>query len=367
MKVCFVIPTLTSGGAERVASILANYWSEQGWEISFIVLDTKTLPPAYSLSSSIRFESVDLFDKPTNYLYKALVTTKQVYRLRTILQEVKPQVVIAFVDITILLARLATFRLPIKFIVSERSNPKKKQVNAGLKWLNYHLTFRLSDSIVLQTQRVRKHLNASLHNKTVVIPNPVLTPPLQCIRHPTQGLRFQVVAIGRLEYPKAYDTLIKAFSKVHSLHPSWKLVIVGKGSLERELKGLCQNLGIVDSVEWIESTDNVHELLSQSDIFVLSSRYEGFPNALCEAMACGLAVVATDCDFGPREIIRDKENGILVPVDDEEKLAEGIRLLIEDDTLRRKVGESAQHIAHEYSLSTITQHWKHLIERLINE
>ena len=367
MKVCFVIPTLTMGGAERVVNTLANYWSEQEWEVSVVVLDTQLLPPAYSLSSSVRFESLDLFDKPRGYFHKALVTARQVHQLRNIILDIKPQVVIAFIDITILLARLATFRLPVKFIVSERSNPKRSQVNAALKWLNHHIIFRLSDSIVLQTRRVEQYLDSSVQKKIAIIPNPVIAPPPQYVKHASQTSGCKIITIGRLEYPKAHDTLIKAFSKVHSSYPNWKLAIIGKGSLEDELKTLCQNLGVAGSIEWIESTDNVHKFLSQSDIFVLSSRYEGFPNALCEAMACGLAVVTTDCDFGPREVVRDRENGILVPVDDEKKMAQEVMLLIENDTLRKKLGESARDIAQEYSLNTITQRWEDLIRCLINE
>ena len=364
MKICFVIPTLTAGGAERVVSTLANYWGNLGWQVSVLVLDKTFYPPAYPLHPSIRFESIEVFDKPKNYLRKLAVTLKQVYLLRKSITAINPQVVVSFVYITNLLACLATIFSGSKLVVSERSNPKMSTTNPLLKRMNFWWVFRQADGLVVQTERVKAFLPPTAKSKAVVIPNPILRPPAYYQREATCYKK--IVTIGRLEYEKAYDVLIRAFAHVCSSHPDWKLVIVGQGSLEDNLKKLCIHLCVQDQVEWLGSTNNVYNVLAKADIFVLSSRYEGFPNALCEAMAGGLAVVATDCEFGPREIIKDQENGLLTPVDDEEALAQSISRFIENDDLRLTLGKKAEQIASTYALNSVSQRWEKVLKSVIN-
>ncbi len=362
-KICFVLPTLTSGGSERVVSTLSNYWVQQGHCVNIIVLDRTQFKPFYQLSENINFESIDIFSKPKNYFKKAAVTLTQIFLLRKKFRQIHPNVIISFIDITSLLAINASFFLGIKLIVSERSNPIKKDVNSILKNANRMFFFRFADGIVLQTRQVKEYYPRSYKKKITIIPNPVVVPPVEFIKNQETNFS-RIISVGRLEYPKGQDILIRAFAKISSRYPEWKLTLVGVGTLKNELQNLCHKLQITKQVEWFGQTDNVWKILSQSDIFVSSSRYEGFPNALCEAMACGLAVISTDCPFGPGELISNNVNGILIPVEDEASLSHEISRLIENKKLRSDLGQKAKSIIDSYSLDKIALSWECLIKDL---
>lgn len=363
MEICFVLPTLASGGSERVVSVLSNYWAQKEHHITIIVLDKTQFKPFYHLSENINFESIDLFRKPKSFFKKAAVTFKQICSLRKKLKQIQPETIISFIDITSLLAINAAFFLGIKLIVSERSNPMKKDVNPILKNVNRLFFFRFADRIVLQTEHVKKYYPKSYEKKVTIIPNPVTAPPIDYIKSQETEFR-RVVSVGRLEYPKGQDILLKAFANINNHYPNWKLTLVGDGNLKNELQSLCNEFQITKQVEWLGRMDNVWEVLSESDIFVFPSRYEGFPNALCEAMACGLAVISTDCPFGPSELITNNVNGILVPVEDERALSREISKLIENRKLRKDLGQQARNIVNNYSLNKIAQRWEHLIKEL---
>ena len=362
MRVCFVIPTLTAGGAERVVATLANYWSEQGWNVAILVLDAEEHPPAYPIRTDVHFASMGIFDKPESYWRKAIVTIRQVYRLRQAIRAANPQVVISFIDIASLLTGLATLFSKYPIVASERSNPRNSTVNPLLKQINHRFTFRMANGIVVQTNRVKELLSSAVRRKARVIPNPIVVPPRTLGQ---KELHRRILTIGRLEYEKAHDVLIRAFARIHTVHPTWRLKIVGQGSRACELKDLCEKLGVQSHVEWLAHTENVYEELVCADIFALTSRYEGFPNALGEAMACGLAVVSTDCEFGPRELIEHETNGLLVPVDDVDATAQHLNRLMADGPLRAELGERATRVTTTYAIDKISQYWEQAISDVI--
>ncbi len=357
MKICFVIPTLTSGGSERVVSHLANYWAKQGHEVSVVIFDDEK-SQFYTLHQKINFSSIYLFDKPASYFKKLVVTIKQVQRLRSKFRQIQPDVIISFIDIAILLSTLALVGLKFPLIVSERNNPYKNPVNLFLKLFNRFISFRLAQGIVLQSKAVRKYFPKSYWYKIRIIPNPVIAAPVLW-----NGLeeRKRIVTVGRLEYQKGHDILIRAFAIVHKTYPEWKLIIVGHGSKLDSLQKLANDLSLKKSIEWYGRTQKVDRILLQSDIFVFSSRFEGFPNALCEAMSCGMPVISTDCEFGPAEIITHHKNGILVPKENPEALAEAICTLIEDPVLRNHLGHNASKISQQNAMDNIAVQWENVL------
>jgi glycosyltransferase involved in cell wall biosynthesis len=173
------------------------------------------------------------------------------------------------------------------------------------------------------------------------------------------------MAAGRLEHLKGFDILIESFYALHQHHPDWVLVIAGSGELKDELERMALERGISDKTRFPGIITDMAGHLQGVDIFVLSSRFEGFPNVLVEAMAAGVAVVSTDCKSGPGEIIQDNENGLLVPTQNSECLSRALDLLMADSELRRRLGDNARKVVATYSLDKVMNQWNQVVHEAI--
>jgi glycosyltransferase involved in cell wall biosynthesis len=174
-----------------------------------------------------------------------------------------------------------------------------------------------------------------------------------------------MLAIGRLTEQKGFDVLIHAFSELFPRYPDWRLTILGDGPLRPDLERLRDNLGLVGLVEFPGEVKHIHQYLQYVDVFVLSSRYEGFPNSLCEAMACGLAVVATDCQSGPGEIIEDGINGLLAVPNDVHSLASCMDRLMSNEVERKRLGNNASRITERFEPGKILEMWESLVKEVV--
>jgi glycosyltransferase involved in cell wall biosynthesis len=173
-----------------------------------------------------------------------------------------------------------------------------------------------------------------------------------------------ILAMGRLDEHKGYDLLIRAFASAKTSQAGWKLVILGEGPERSSLEDLASRLGIRDDVNMPGVVNEPVEWLRKAGFFVHPSRYEGFPNALLEAMACGCAVIATDCPSGPAEIIRNDENGFLVPKDDVNSLSAAMLCLMKNKILCQRLGTQALQVKTTFSQSSIMVQWDALIKRV---
>jgi glycosyltransferase involved in cell wall biosynthesis len=200
----------------------------------------------------------------------------------------------------------------------------------------------------------------------VAIPNPIPYPlpaaePRLEPRRWIRSDRKLLLAVGRLSEEKGFDRLLKAFSELAPTNPEWDLVILGEGALRSELEISVRALGLAARVYLPGRAGNVGDWYASADLYVMSSRFEGFPNTLGEAMAHGCAAVSFDCDTGPRDIIRHNEDGILVPpVDDVQGLAAALENLMQDDELRRRMAEKATEVRQRYSFKNILEMWDKL-------
>jgi glycosyltransferase involved in cell wall biosynthesis len=198
----------------------------------------------------------------------------------------------------------------------------------------------------------------------VVIPNPV---PAAEPSGPRDSAERLVLAIGRLEPQKGFDVLLRAFSTMSARHPDWRLAILGEGSSRAPLEALARELGIAARVVLPGRTPDPRPFLQSAAIFVLSSRFEGFPNALAEAMASGVAVIATDCPTGPRELVQPDASGLLVPTDDVAGMADALERLAADPGLRHRLGEAAREAVRRYHPETVLREWDRLLASVMLE
>ena len=198
-------------------------------------------------------------------------------------------------------------------------------------------------------------------NNVSVIPNPVAFASEEVSRLEKN----RVVSLGRLENQKNYASLIKSFKIVNGVHPNWNLDIYGSGSQRNQLQSLINELNLGENVHLMGTTNNVRNVLISASAFALSSIMEGFAVVLVEAMECGVPVVSYQCPCGPKDIISDGVDGFLVPVGNEQMMADRICTLIEDEELRRKMGASAKEKAKKYHIDDITKQWMSLFNELI--
>jgi glycosyltransferase involved in cell wall biosynthesis len=287
---------------------------------------------------------------------------RRVVRVRRAIVRSRPHVVISFTDIMNVLTLIACTGLKVPVIVSERTEPRHHSI--GLMWRGLRaLCYPMASAIVIQTEALRGWATKWHRWKAVhVIPNPVQPNLGKVLKSSTAAqAERKVLALGRLGREKGYDLLVEAFGRCVRQHPNWVLVIVGEGEERDNLQAQALRLGVQERVRLIGRVLDPKPFLREADLFVLSSRYEGFPNALLEAMACGLPVIAADCPNGPREIIEHGINGLLAQRENVASLTEAMNRLMGNPSERERLGSGALDVRHRFGVDTIMRQWEGLI------
>ena len=354
MKIAFIISSLGSGGAERVLSLMANYWARKNYCIIVLTLDNLT--PFYSLADGIKLEKLSLLKNSTS-IFRALannITRIEVIRKKLI--EIDPDIVISFMSETNIVSTICCRIINKPIIIAERISYDflKSRIWVILR----KLVYRFSNALIVQTRSDQK--NYSGISNTFVINNPLNITEMRFDKPKEEKI---ILAVGRLDKQKGFDRLIKAFS--HLERKDWKLAIVGEGSERSNLEKLIYDLNLEDYISLPGRTETIEKWYQKSPIFVLSSRMEGFPNVLCEAMAYGCACVSFDCIAGPNEIITDKIDGYLVRNGDLHALSTRINLLINDAEERRRIGKEAMKIIHRLNIDSIMGQWDKIIQMIL--
>ncbi len=356
MKIAILISSLRCGGTEKTASLLANAWISQGDQVQILTLSGPEVGPFFPLDPKVQHLPLGLQgDSPTK-LHGLLNNAKRVFAIRRTLRRLRPDVVVAFMEGTTALAILAAAGLRLPVVLSEVAVPALQ--SSGFFWrIVRKLLYPFATAIVVPSQGVQHYFAQDLKLRCSVIPNPVeRNPRPKASAHGPARL----VAVGRLSREKGFDTLLAAMALVHQAHPETRLTIYGEGPLRAELESMRDALGLRSIVEMPGTTRSLANEFHAFDIFILSSRYEGFGNVLCEAMAAGLAVVSFDCPTGPREIIRDGIDGLLVPANDAAALANTINRLIENEEQRIALAQRAPDIVSRLGIEQIAQRWREL-------
>lgn len=353
-----VISSLAAGGAEKVMSMMANYWAERGHDISVLTIASPR-EDFFTLNPGVQRIALDQMTESRSVFQAIRNNLQRVVWIRRKLQTVLPQIVVSFVDKTNVLTLLAALGLNLPVVISERTNPRFHQIGWGWQWLR-RAFYSKASAVVVQSEGVlswakRNHVN----RRVVKIPNPIAECTLRHHRSERRGRT--VLSIGRLGPEKGFDFLLRAFALCLNHTSEWRLVICGEGPERSRLENLAKELGINHKVFLPGQVKDSEAILGDADLFVLSSRFEGFPNVLLEAMACGLPVISFNCPSGPSEIIQDNSNGILVPAGDVASLATAMDRLMRDGRERKRLGENAILVKEKFGLEKTMGMWEGLL------
>lgn len=364
MKVAFLFGTMGRGGAERMISHLANMWVELGESISIITLDN--LKPEYELDDRVELIQMGIAKKSKNIFEAIGRNFSTVKYLKSLICKEKFDVVVSFqMKSAINLIIAAPFKREYCVIASERANPAYDDIGKLEKLLRF-LVLPKVDGFIFQTNDVSQCYPYKIQKKSTVIPNGIFPEILpEPLKNNDMRKYEKICAVGRLAEQKGYDDLIYAFSEFVLHHPDYKLNIYGEGPLRQKLMTLVNKLNLQKSIMFHGSVDKVPYEIYDAGMYVLSSRFEGMPNALMEALACGVPSIATDCNFGPRDLIVDHQNGILIGVGDRRALVKAMGELADDKLLSNKLSEQAVLIRNTHSGANIAKMYHEYLNKVI--
>lgn len=375
MKLVYLIhSTYNPGGMERVLLNKVTWLvGKMGWDVTVVTTDQHGRQPFYPFPEGVKMIDLGVNyseDNGTPFLQKLLGFLKRrrlhEKRFKALLEQIRPDVVDCF------------YPGECSFVPGLKDGSKKvmelhqsklfhHQYNrTGLMGLADKVRARMDERLVRKFDRfvVLTEEDSKMWGEMPsirVIPNAanfIANSYSDCTAK-------RVIAVGRLDYQKSFDRLVLVWEKVHEKMPDWRLDIFGQGEWKEMLQGMIDERGLQDCVRLNGPTKDIGKEYAESSMLVMSSHYEGFPMVLVEAMACGLPAVCFDFKCGPRDIIEERENGLVVPDGDIEGLAEAIVRLMKDEELRKRMGENAKRVVETYSEERVMGQWINLYEETI--
>ncbi len=354
-KILLLIPALNAGGAERVMVNLANQWIKSS-NVTILVFNNGKC--FYDLNKKILIKSLNLMPRKRGLRRKLSLPLIEIKRFNKVIKEIKSEnynFVLSFTYTMNLMASISSLLLKNKkIIISERNDPYGYKI--WLRWLINRL-YRKNHTIICQNKMVQKYFfDKKFTNRIIVLPNPVSFNDIPIER--PNITRKEIVTVGRLVHQKNQKLLIDAFHLIKHEFKDYNLLIYGAGPLENYIKEYITHKKLENRVFLMGIYRKVMFEVNKSEIFVLSSDFEGFPNALIEAMGTGMPVISTDFRTGiARKLISNDDNGYIVDVNNILELANAIRKLLNRKSDFNKIGENNKKIALQYSSEVIAEQW----------
>ena len=361
-RLALVIHSLNGGGAERNAAEMANWWSSHGTQVTLITLDCASTD-LYHIQSNVERIDLDLMSESQSSWQGLQENLRRSRKLRQAIQRTSADAVISFTDKMNVLTLFACRGLDIPIVVSEQTNPGTHAIGKLWNWLRRRY-YPHAQAVVTLTATARDFCRGFVPaDKLHVIGNCVWSPaelasvPAVLDRPP------QILAVGRLSPEKGYDMLIDAFNQIADQYPDWHLAIAGDGPLRSELETEVRSSKFTDRIHLLGWVNNIAELYRGSQMLTLTSRYEGFPSVVLEAMSHALPVVSFDCETGPAEIIRHEVDGLLVPPNDVTCFANALESLLADPALRLRLSNHAVSVNDRFSVANYFTHWDRVLQQ----
>lgn len=366
MKLLVAISSLSGGGAERTVATLSAQWVAAGHRVRVVTI-ASAAQDAYELHADVERVALDLERPGGNAALTLANNVHRVLALRGQLRAFEPDVAIGMMTVANVLLALASVGLGTRTLGCERVHPPRVPLGQSRamarKWLYGRLT-----AVAALTERSAEWLRANTRAQRVfVVPNavawplpridPIVAPQTVCLPD-----RKVLLGVGRLHSQKGFSDLIRAFAGLESAHPSWDLVILGEGPQRWELEREVKALGLRDRVFLPGRVGNLADWYAAAALFALSSEFEGFPNALLEAMAHGVPAVSYDCDTGPAEIIRDGIDGILVRPGERAAFAEALDRLMASPASLAEMGSCAREVRYRFAMPEVLAEWEQVFK-----
>lgn len=357
MRIVFLTSSMGAGGAERVATTLCNAWVARGDSVTLIAtFSGGGERPFYRISDAVEFMYLAnaIGDRK-----KGIVSSlRRLAALRKLIVQRQPHVIVSFLPNVNVAAVISTAFLRIPVIICERSDPSSRSYPWHLKLL-CKLSYPFANMLTVQTESVARKIREIFPGLGVIriAPNPLPEAVAEIARSRCSERKI-LLSLGRLSREKQVDKLVRAFGAVAASFPDWDMYIYGDGPLSANLARQIADEGLAARVLLKGRTDVPWKVMADADAFVLVSAYEGFPNALLEAMGIGLPCVAFDCPSGPREITANGQDAFLVPLNDREGLVRALERIMADGELRAALGRRAQEsVRKRFGLPRIMQQW----------
>lgn len=350
-KITFFIATLCSGGAERVISILSNELVNRGYEVEILMYFNE--PVFYPINDRVEVLSV-IDQTKSKSLLRNIIWLRSHFRKNT-------SVVVSFLAKFNMVALVSTLFSGIPVIISERTDPRRGSwIYRFIRDALYHI----SKHIIVQSESGKDYFSEHLKSKITVIYNPIDVKDYagKALQTPKEKI---IVSVGRLIPVKNQKMMIYAFSEIIHQFPDYKLIIYGEGESRGDLEELIKKLGLEDRVFLPGNEKNIFDKLISAELFILSSEFEGMPNALLEAMCVGLPVISTKVS-GAVDVIEYGVNGILVEKNDAAQLANAIASILSDKSIQNKYAVRAADLIDLVSVNRIIPKWIEVIEEMVN-
>lgn len=361
-RILMMIPSMGSGGAERVFATLANELSIRGYEINIITLTSsvcfyRLLPDVKIISAGYE---INRKNKLTTFYSMSINGIRSLNFIRKQIKKCNPDIILSFLTHTNILALIThIFNRNLPIIISERNDPRQRNI---IVQLITKYSYPLADYLVCQSEKVVEFFPKKTQKNIKIIPNPINLDSI--VLHSPEKRRKAIVAIGRLFPQKNFSLLINSFNDIKEEFPNYTLEIFGEGFLREKLQKQIDELNLNNRVFLMGVKKNVMEYVYDAELFVMSSNFEGFPNALVEAMASGLPVISTNFSTGVAKELIKEENGLVVPVGDQKELSNAIRKILSDKMLRKKMSSNNRKIINMLSTKKIIEKWIQLFEEI---